>query len=230
MNAFVGLAGRGALQSNLEESDERDYYFRLSDIELLKTLLCFGPEDADGSAMAQELMQEFGDINKLMAARPSKLTKYNNRCENISVKIKVLEAIGHRMAQARILKVPVLSNWDDLLVYLRVKMSHKNVEQLRVLHLDRENGLIADELQSVGTIDHVPVYPREILLRAIELNSAALIIAHNHPSGNPLPSESDIEMTYRISTACRALGVILHDHIIVGNGSVFSFRKEGLLI
>ena len=124
---------------------------------------------------------------------------------------------------------PLLGNWDRLINYLTTVMAHEKIEQFRILFLDTRNNLIADECQARGTVNHTPVYPREVVKRALELHATAIILAHNHPSGDPTPSRADIEMTTQISEACAALGVLLHDHVIIGNGTWLSFRKEGLL-
>jgi DNA repair protein RadC len=123
----------------------------------------------------------------------------------------------------------VISSWDALIDYCHTVMSHRETEHFRVLFLDRKNTLIADEEQARGTVDHVPVYPREVVKRALELNASALILVHNHPSGDPTPSSSDIAMTGQIRAAAEALGITLHDHIIVGRSQEQSFRASGLL-
>jgi len=143
--------------------------------------------------------------------------------------LKLMEAVGHRMARARVLKKPILSSWDALLEYCQTAMAHRDIEQFRVLYLDRKNVLIADEAQAEGTVDHVPVYPREIVKRALELNASALILVHNHPSGDPTPSRSDIDMTYEIQRAAELLGLTLHDHLVIGKAREVSFRSEGYL-
>ena len=133
------------------------------------------------------------------------------------------------MARARILQRHVLSSWDALLDYCHTSMAHRETEQLCVLFLDRKNTVIADEEQAKGTVDHVPVYPREVAKRALELNASALILVHNHPSGDPTPSQSDISMTDQINSACMALGLTLHDHLIIGKSTELSFRSAGYL-
>ena len=125
--------------------------------------------------------------------------------------LKIMEAVAHRMARAQVIQKPILSSWDSLLGYLQTAMAHKQIEQFRVLYLDRKNVLIADEEQGKGTVDHVPVYPREVVKRALELNASVLILVHNHPSGYPSPSDADIEMTYAIRDAAQVLGIVLHD-------------------
>ena len=123
----------------------------------------------------------------------------------------------------------MLSSWDALIGYCRTVMAYRDTEQFRILFLDRKNVLIADEPQAKGTVDHVPVYPREVAKRALELNASAIILVHNHPSGDPTPSQADIDMTGRIEDACRAIGVALHDHVVIGKGAEASFRGLGLL-
>ena len=141
----------------------------------------------------------------------------------------MVEAAAHRLARSRVLQKQVISSWDALLDYCRTAMAHREVEQFRVLYLDRKNILIADEEQARGTVDHVPVYPREVVKRALELNASALILVHNHPSGDPTPSEADILVTEQIETASRALSVTLHDHLIIGKSAEFSFKSAGYL-
>ena len=142
---------------------------------------------------------------------------------------QLVEAAAHRLARSRVLQRPVVSSWDALLSYCQTTMAHRETEQFRILFLDRKNVLIADEAQARGTVDHVPVYPREVVKRALELNASALILVHNHPSGDPTPSGADIEMTEQIRIAAEALGITLHDHLVIGRSRELSFRAEGLL-
>jgi DNA repair protein RadC len=128
-----------------------------------------------------------------------------------------------------VIQKPVLSSWDALLDYCHTTMAHRETEQFRVLFLDRKNVLIADEEQAKGTVDHVPVYPREIVKRALELNASALILVHNHPSGDPTTSEADLSMTMQVQDACQALGLVLHDHLIIGKERELSFRANRYL-
>ena len=147
----------------------------------------------------------------------------------VVLELKLVEAAAQRMMRARVMQKPVLSSWDALLDYCHTTMAHRETEQVRVLFLDRTNVLIADEEQAKGTVDHVPVYPREIVKRALELNASALILVHNHPSGDPTPSEADISMTSQVQDACQALGLMLHDHLIIGKEREISFRAQRLL-
>jgi len=143
--------------------------------------------------------------------------------------LKLVHAAAIRLSRARVMNRPVLANWDALMDYLNAQMAREPIEQFRILFLDAKNRLIADEAQQRGTVNHTPVYPREVVARALQLNASALILSHNHPSGDPAPSRDDIAMTRQIVEAARALSVSVHDHVIVGNGVWLSFRKEGLL-
>ncbi len=152
----------------------------------------------------------------------------------VVLELKLVEAAAQRMMRARVIQKPLLSSWDALLDYCHTTMAHRETEQFRVLFLDvlfldRKNVLIADEEQAKGTVDHVPVYPREIVKRALELNASALILVHNHPSGDPTPSDADLSMTHQVKDACEALGLTLHDHLIIGKSRELSFRSTGYL-
>jgi len=147
----------------------------------------------------------------------------------VAVDLKIVEAAAHRLSQTKVLRKQVVSSWDAVLEYCRTTMAHRETEQFRVLFLDRKNVLIADEEQAKGTVDHVPVYPREVVKRALELNASALILVHNHPSGDPAPSESDISMTEKVAAAANTLSITLHDHLIIGKSAEFSFRTAGYL-
>jgi DNA repair protein RadC len=147
----------------------------------------------------------------------------------VIVELKLAEAMATRLARARVLNRGVISSWDALLDYCHTAMAHRETEHFRVLFLDRKNCLIADEEQGHGTVDHVPVYPREVLRRALELNASALILVHNHPTGDPSPSEADIAMTEQIRRAADAMSITLHDHLIIGKEREASFRTLGLL-
>ena len=143
--------------------------------------------------------------------------------------LKVVHAAAIRLMRAEVIDQPILNNWDRLLDYLNAEVSRERVEQFRVLFLDNRNRLLADEAQQRGTVNHTPVYPREVAKRALELNATALILVHNHPSGDPTPSRDDIAMTQQVKAAVEPLSIALHDHIVVGNGRWLSFLREGLL-
>ncbi len=201
----------------------------MPDYELLELVLFRAIARQDVKPIARRLMAEFGDFNSILAAEPRRLAKIKGVGASVVQELKIVEAAAHRMARARIMDRPILSSWDALLDYCKTVMAYRQVEQFRILFLDRKNILIGDEEQQKGTVDHVPVYPREVVKRALELNASALILVHNHPSGDPTPSGADIDMTNRIKDAADVLGVILHDHLIIGKSENFSFRSAGYL-
>ena len=183
----------------------------------------------DVKPLARALLEAFGDFNRVLSAPPDRLARIKGVGDAVVTDLKILEAAAHRMARSKGLKTHVISSWDAILDYCHTTMAHRETEQFRVLYLDRKNTLIADEEQARGTVDHVPVYPREVAKRALELNPSALILVHNHPSGDPTPSQADIDMTMQIQTACMALGLTLHDHLIIGKSRELSFRAQGYL-
>lgn len=201
----------------------------MPDYELLELVLFRSIPRQDVKPLARTLMDSFGDFNRVLTAPQERLRQIKGVGDAVITDLKILEACAHRMARARVMQRHVISGWDALLDYCHTTMAHREIEQFRVFYLDRKNVLIADEEQAKGTVDHVPVYPREVAKRALELNASALILVHNHPSGDPTPSQSDIDMTTRIQDACTALGLILHDHLIIGKSTELSFRSEGYL-
>ncbi|MEM7089959.1 MAG: DNA repair protein RadC [Pseudomonadota bacterium] len=201
----------------------------MPDYELLELVLFRSIPRQDVKPLARTLMDSFGDFNRVLTAPQERLRQIKGVGDSVITDLKILEACAHRMARARVMQSHVISGWDALLDYCHTTMAHREIEQFRVFYLDRKNVLIADEEQAKGTVDHVPVYPCEVAKRALELNASALILVHNHPSGDPTPSQSDIDMTTRIQDACTALGLILHDHLIIGKSTELSFRSEGYL-
>lgn len=201
----------------------------MPDYELLELVLFRSIPRRDVKPLARQLLETFGDFNRVVTASPERLANVPGIGDAVITDFKVLEAAAHRMARARIMQRQVISSWDALLDYCHTTMAHRETEQFRILFLDRKNVLIADEEQARGTVDHVPVYPREVAKRALELNASALILVHNHPSGDPTPSDSDIAMTDQIQAALTALGITLHDHLIIGKSTELSFRAQGLL-
>jgi len=201
----------------------------LADYELLELVLFRAIPRQDVKPLARELLETFGDFNRVITASPARLQMVKGAGPAVVLELKLVEAAAQRMVRARVLQKPILSSWDALLDYCHTTMAHRETEQFRVLFLDRKNVLIADEEQARGTVDHVPVYPREIVKRALELNASALILVHNHPSGDPTPSESDLSMTRQVQDACAALGLALHDHLIIGKSRELSFRAKGYL-
>jgi len=199
----------------------------LSDYELLELLLFAGIPRRDVKPLAKDLIAKFGSFADVLAASPEKLAEFLG--ESAIVQLKIVEAAALRLSRTRLLGKPALSSWSALLDYCSAAMARSETEEFRVLFLDRKNVLIADEVLSEGTVDHAPVYPREIIKRALALNASALILAHNHPSGDPTPSRADIEMTREIVEAARALRIAVHDHIVIGRGGTASFKALGLL-
>ncbi len=201
----------------------------LADYEVLEMLLFFAFKTGDTKPLAKALINRFGSFGAVLAAPQHELLATPGLGEHSVSAIKLVQDAALRLARAEVAEHPVLSNWDRLLDYLSAAVSRERVEQFRILFLDSKNRLIADEAQARGTVNHTPVYPREVLRRALELHATALILVHNHPSGDPTPSAADIEMTAEIRRAAQVFSVVLHDHLIIGNGRHFSFRRERLL-
>jgi DNA repair protein RadC len=201
----------------------------LLDHELLEYLLMLAMPRIDTKPIAKALLREFGGIGGVLAADPLALTRVPKMGEAGAAAVKVAQALGLRLLQAEVAARPVLANWQALLDYLRADMAHHAVERFRVLHLNTRNMLIRDELMSEGTIDQTAVYVRDVIRRALELGSAALILVHNHPSGDPSPSRADIEVTRAIADVGRSLNISVHDHIIMGSSGHASLRAKGLI-
>lgn len=201
----------------------------MPDYELLELVLFRAVPRQDMKPLARRLLDRFGDFNRVLSADPARLADVDGVGPAIIVELKIVAAAAQRLARSRVIQRPVLTSWDALVDYCHTAMAHGEVEQFRVLYLDRKNVLIADEEQAKGTVDHVPVYPREIVRRALDLNASALILVHNHPSGDPTPSDPDIQMTRCIMQAAETMGIVVHDHLIIGKDRELSFRASGLL-
>jgi len=201
----------------------------MPDYELLELVLFRAIPRQDVKPLAHRLLETFGDFNRVVTAPAARLTAVAGAGEAVVQELKIVEAAAQRMMRARIMNRPVLTSWDALLDYCHTTMAHRETEQFRVLYLDRKNVLIGDEEQAKGTVDHVPVYPREVVKRGLELNASALILVHNHPSGDPTPSDADIAMTLQVQEAAATLGITLHDHLIIGRERELSFRAQGYL-
>jgi DNA repair protein RadC len=201
----------------------------VADYELLEMLLFSAIPRRDVKPLAKQLIATFGGLAGVMAASPADLQKVKGLSENSATLLKTVHALSQRMLREDVMNKPLLSSWQKLIDYCTVAMAHEKREQFRILFLNRKNELMADEVQQVGTVDHAPVYPREIVRRALELGATAMILVHNHPSGDPTPSDSDIAMTEEIIRAAAVLDVLVHDHIIISRNGHTSFKSMGLL-
>jgi DNA repair protein RadC len=183
----------------------------------------------DTKPLAKALLKRFGSFAEVIAAPRERLMEIPGVGESVANHLKIVEAAAQRLAKTKVLGRPALSSWAALLDYCTAAMARSEKEEFRVLFLDRKNHLIADEVQNRGTVDHTPVYPREIIKRALELGASSIILVHNHPSGDPTPSKADIAMTREIAGAAKALSIAVHDHLVIGRGGHASFKSLGLL-
>ncbi|MER9021201.1 DNA repair protein RadC [Mesorhizobium sp. M0815] len=200
----------------------------LPDYELLELLLFRLIPRADTKPVAKALLARFGTLAEVLGAPVERLQEVKGIGPAVALDLKVVAATAQRMARGKIAGRELLSTWTQVLEYCRSVMAFEEREQFRILFLDKKNALIADEVQQVGTVDHTPVYPREVVRRALELSATAIILAHNHPSGDPTPSRADIEMTKLIIETAKPLGIAVHDHIIIGRKGHSSMK--GLLL
>jgi DNA repair protein RadC len=201
----------------------------LADYEMLELLLFQAIPRRDVKPLAKELIHRFGSFAAVLSASPRELSDTGQLGDSSIAVIKIVQAAAVHLARTEVLNRPILSSWQQLLDYCRSAMAREKTEQFRLLFLDRKNALLADEVQQRGTVDHTPVYPREVVKRALELGATALILVHNHPSGDPTPSRADIDMTKEVVKAAAALGILVHDHLIFGKTGQSSFRSLGLL-
>ena len=196
----------------------------LSDYELLELLLFRAQPRRDMKPIAKALLEKFGSFAEVISAPEKRLAEVEGIGEASITELKIVQAAASRLLRGQVKKRPVLSSWSVVLDYCRTMQAFADREQFRVLFLDKRNQLIADELQQIGTVDHTPVYPREVVKRALELSATALILVHNHPSGDPSPSRADIQMTQQIIAVANPLGISVHDHIIVGKDGHASLK------
>jgi DNA repair protein RadC len=200
----------------------------LADYEVVELLLFGAKARGDVKPLAKALLREFGSFSGLLSAKPQELARVQGMGEASIAALKIVQEAALRMARQDSREGPVLSSWDKVLNYLRIALAEEKVERFHLLFLDRKNRLIADEEQQRGTVDHTPVYPREVVKRALELGASALILVHNHPSGDPTPSKADIAITREIAEAAAKLGIEVHDHIIIGRKGHNSLKSLGL--
>jgi DNA repair protein RadC len=201
----------------------------LMDHELIEYLLALAIPRRDTKPLAKALLKEFGGVAGLLTADPQRLINFPGMGETSAAAIKVAQAAALRLTQANVKEQPVLANWQALLDYLRADMAHHPIERVRVLHMNSRNMLIRDELMGEGSIDEAAVYVREVIRRAIDLGSSAIILVHNHQSGDPAPSRADIDLTRQVAEAGKRLNITLHDHIIMGAEGHSSLRAMGLI-
>ena len=201
-----------------------------SDTELLEAVLHLVIPRRDTKDLAKLLLKRFGSFSGVLGAPRERLAEFNGLGEASITGLKLILASSQRFARDRLdSDQPLLSSWSELLDYVRSQMAYESVEQFRILFLDKKNQLIADEVQQTGTVDHTPVYPREVIRRALELSATAIILVHNHPSGDPTPSRADIDMTRLIVETARPLGISVHDHIIIGRNKHTSMKGLQLI-
>jgi DNA repair protein RadC len=227
------IAARAPKSSEL--ADRRSYLQRLSDtdalsaVEILEVLLRFGPSNHRALSLAAQLLDRFGTLGAVIAASPFTLSSILDDDDVSVMLLKAVRAAVRAIVREPLEDRPVISSASALMEYLSVTMRHEPTEATRLLYLDRKNGLIKDEIQHRGTVDHVPLYPREVVRRVLELGACAVILVHNHLSGDPTPSRADIETTRHLAAALHTINVSLHDHVIIGRNRETSFRKLKLL-
>ena len=201
----------------------------MPDYELLELTLFAALPRRDTKPLAKALLARFGSFAEVIAAPRARLMEVKGVGEAVANHLKIVEAAAQRLTRTKVMGRAALSSWSALLDYCTAAMARSQTEEFRVLFLDRKNMLVADEVLNRGTVDHAPVYPREIVKRALELNASALILVHNHPSGDPAPSKADIAMTREVASAAKALGIAIHDHLVIGRNGHASFKSLGLL-
>jgi DNA repair protein RadC len=201
----------------------------LADYELLELVLFRSIPRRDVKPIAKTLIRTFGSFAEVVGAPAQRLAEVEGVGAGTVADLKIIEAAATRLARGRATKRPVLSSWSAVIDWCRTAMAYAAREEFRILFLDKRNQLIADEVQGTGTVDHTPVYPREVVRRALELSASAIVLVHNHPSGDPTPSQADIAMTQEIVRAGAPLGIVVHDHIIVGKDGHASLKGLRLL-
>lgn len=219
-----------ATRDNVPRSDPASAapaWERLDDRALLGLLLRHGQADPD--QLAGGLLARFGSLAAVASADPGELARVARTAPDALFDLGILRELAVRLARAEASRRPVITSWTALQAYARAALAHRPREQFRVLFLDNRNNLMLDEFVADGTVDHAPVYPREVVRRALEVSACAMVLVHNHPSGDPTPSRADIEMTRKVVDAARVLGLQVHDHIVVGRDGTASFRALGLI-
>ena len=225
----VGLPLHTGHRERLRERFRQGGADAMPDYELLELILFRAIPRRDTKDLAKRLMARFGSFAEVVSAPEPRLREVQGAGDSVITELKLIRAAALRLMHGEIRQKPVLSSWSQVIEYCRAAQGHEMREQFRILFLDKKNQLIADEVQGQGTVDHTPVYVREVVKRALEVSATAIILVHNHPSGDPTPSRADIDMTKMIVDAARPLGVVVHDHIIVGRHGHASFKALRLI-
>lgn len=216
-------------RKRLRERLRRGGYVALQDYELLELILFRALPRGDVKPLARNLLAQFGDLSGVLSATEARLLEVTGIGQEVITEFRLIEAVALNFGQSRSMHKPALANWNQMISYCRTKIAEKNKEEFHVLFLDKKNHIIADEMMGSGTVDHALVYPREVVKRALELSASALILVHNHPSGDPTPSKADIDMTNKLYTLADQFNIVIHDHLIIGRVNEVSFKNLGLL-
>ena len=216
-------------RKRLRERLRRGGHMALHDYELLELILFRALPRRDVKPLARNLLDRFGDLSGVLSATDARLLEVTGIGQEVITEFRLIEAVALNFGQSRIMHKPALANWNQMINYCRTKIAEKNREEFYVLFLDKKNHINADELMGSGTVDHAPVYPREVIKRALELSASALILVHNHPSGDPTPSKADIDMTNKLYALASQFNIVVHDHLIIGRVDEVSFKNLGLL-
>ncbi|MGB1117652.1 MAG: RadC family protein [Parvibaculales bacterium] len=216
-------------RKRLRERLCRGGHTALHDYELLELILFRALPRRDVKPLARDLLDRFGDLSGVLSAAEARLLEVTGIGQEVITEFRLIEAVALNFGQSPIMHKPALANWNQMISYCRIKIAEKNREEFHVLFLDKKNQIIADEMMGSGTVDHAPVYPREVIKRALELSASALILVHNHPSGDPTPSKADIDMTNKLYALAGQFNIGVHDHLIIGRVDEVSFKNLGLL-
>ena len=216
-------------RKRLRERLRRGGHMALHHYELLELILFRALPRRDVKPLARNLLDRFGDLSGVLSATDARLLEVTGIGQEVITEFRLIEAVALNFGQSRIMHKPALANWNQMINYCRTKIAEKNREEFYVLFLDKKNHINADELMGSGTVDQAPVYPREVIKRALELSASALILVHNHPSGDPTPSKADIDMTNKLYALASQFNIVVHDHLIIGRVDEVSFKNLGLL-
>jgi len=223
------IGHRARVKEKFVKSVEKNSASSLHDYELLEIILFAASPRGDVKPLAKDLIAQFGSLALVLSATITELQQIDNLSQGGVVAIKSTQEAAFRLVGSEIKERTAIQSWKALLSYCRATMSYNKTEQFRIFFLDKKQKIISDEQQQQGTVDHTPVYPREVVKRALELGASSIILAHNHPSGDPRPSKADVEMTKQIMQAAAPLGIMIHDHVIIGGKEHYSFAANGLI-